>query len=150
MPPNGKPLLLPTDATSSTSALGLDRQNQQPSTGLTALAAAEAPELATSMYSERPRSSATNQKRSCRVPNETEMSERPSSSVGQTRRLSGVECHVPCRWCSVHSMAGVRAPNSRVPLSWQARSMASTLSNCTWQKLLSLPVAQGDCSEKDG
>ena len=30
--------------------------------------------------------------------------------------------------------------HSRVPVSWQARSISSTLSNWTWQKELSLPV----------
>lgn len=48
----------PTDATSSTSALGLERQNQQPSTGLYTLAAAAGPELAASTVMVRPSSSA--------------------------------------------------------------------------------------------
>lgn len=39
----------------------------------------------------------------------------------------------------------------REPVSWQARSMASTLSNCTWQKLLSLPAEpRGDGKQGGG
>ena len=48
----------PTDATSSTSALGLLRQNQQPSTGLADRTAVSAELAAASMNSERPISSA--------------------------------------------------------------------------------------------
>ena len=143
----GWPAGSPTDATSSTSALGLDRQNQQPSTGLTALAAADAPELATSMNSERPSSSAENGQQKVHA-EAGSPAHRPacSAAAGWATKL---RCHAHTRAWSPYQR---RAPHpahpaqqaqqrcSREPVSWQARSMASTLSNCTWQKLFSLPA----------
>lgn len=38
------------------------------------------------------------------------------------------------------SAAGPALERSRDPVSWQARSIASTVSNCTWQKELSFPA----------
>lgn len=116
----------PTEATRSTSALGLLRQNQQPSTGLTTRAAAALPLLAASMSSERPSSSA---------------------SVGRGEveggravlRTQGSACSAAVPAARTPQPASP-AGNSREPVSWHARSIASVLSNCTWQNALRRPA----------